>query len=76
MLHLQVIVVVERLNWLARDVSALEMTIHAYLRHGIDVRRNCHHPMWRDAVCPGNCINTFREYDHLIHEGTAMDRKW
>lgn len=64
----QVVIVVSRSNWLARDVSGMEMTIAKQMPHK-DIRQSCDHPVFHESPCPGECVNTFQAYQQAIQEG-------
>ena len=66
----KVIVPVARRNWLARDISAIDMHMTAEIKRGTDPRKTCNHAVFARATCPGNCVRTFRMYEKAIEQGT------
>mmetsp|Transcript_30784 Transcript_30784/g.79073 ORF Transcript_30784/g.79073 Transcript_30784/m.79073 type:complete len:304 (-) Transcript_30784:252-1163(-) len=71
----KVVVVVKRDNWLARDVSAVEMHIKPAIKRGQDPRTSCDSPIFKGMSCPGNCVDTFRRYQYEVDNGIKTARK-
>ena len=68
----QVLVVFQRPNWLARDVSAMEDQVTKRLRlTGHDHRKTCDVPIISRSQCPGNCSASWAFYDLKVREGTS-----
>ena len=66
----QVLVVFQRPNWLARDVSAMEDRVTKLIRGGgHDHRKSCDVPTVSHSECPGNCSASWAFYDQQVREG-------
>jgi hypothetical protein len=47
----------------------MEMHIARSVRAGVDPRRYCNAAIFKEAPCPGNCVETFRKYQRAVDEG-------
>mmetsp|Transcript_28717 Transcript_28717/g.80840 ORF Transcript_28717/g.80840 Transcript_28717/m.80840 type:complete len:314 (-) Transcript_28717:233-1174(-) len=71
----KVLVVLQRPNWLARDISAMEDRVtKLLLATGHDHRKSCDVPIIAHSQCPGNCTASWEKYDEKVQEGLAAGK--